>query len=332
MTTARSLFIGTFVGIFLLLSITYFAVAFTGPTLPPATESGIIKSINGNIGVSTTNPVAKFEVTTTGLLGQRINMSNPSNSAFSLDFNRSATNVQSAFNWSTAGTAKWFVGQDNDSTENFLFYNWTGSKFLIRGYDSTGNVSIGNDTIYAQNSGNVGIGNNNPQYKLDVTGNINFTGNLYQNGVLFTSGGNQWTSGSGVVYPTSTATNVAIGKTTATQKLDVEGNINIMSDGRIGLGGDMPFPPRAINLRSGYVGDDLYSGTIAYRPVSWDGNSLVIVGAGTASGNRRVKIFDTLVLGSLGSEPTGVPGMMYYNTTSGAFRCYATSTWGNCGG
>jgi len=34
----------------------------------------------------------------------------------------------------------------------------------------------------------VGIGTTNPQYKLDVYGDINFTENLYKNGELFTSG------------------------------------------------------------------------------------------------------------------------------------------------
>ena len=38
-------------------------------------------------------------------------------------------------------------------------------------------------------SGNVGIKNDNPVYDLDVIGDINFTGNLYRNGVLFGGGG-----------------------------------------------------------------------------------------------------------------------------------------------
>ena len=34
----------------------------------------------------------------------------------------------------------------------------------------------------------VGIGSTNPGYKLDVVGDVNFTGDLYQDGQLFTSG------------------------------------------------------------------------------------------------------------------------------------------------
>jgi len=34
----------------------------------------------------------------------------------------------------------------------------------------------------------VGIGTNQPGYELDVNGDVNFSGDLYQNGSLFTSG------------------------------------------------------------------------------------------------------------------------------------------------
>lgn len=38
-------------------------------------------------------------------------------------------------------------------------------------------------------TGRVGINNPNPNYTLDVSGSVNFTGNLYQNGTLFQPGG-----------------------------------------------------------------------------------------------------------------------------------------------
>lgn len=46
----------------------------------------------------------------------------------------------------------------------------------------------------------VGIGTTNPQYKLDVYGDINFTQDLYKNGELFTSGVG---AGVGTITPNS---------------------------------------------------------------------------------------------------------------------------------
>lgn len=74
-------------------------------------------------------------------------------------------------------------------------------------------------------SSNVGIGTTDPQYKLHVGGDVNFSGTLYQNGVAFSGGGSsQWiTTGSGI----STSSNVGIGTTNPTSKLTVVGNVNV---------------------------------------------------------------------------------------------------------
>ena len=48
--------------------------------------------------------------------------------------------------------------------------------------DSNRNIGIATTTPY------VGIGTTNPQYKLDVYGDINFKDNLYQDGNLFSGG------------------------------------------------------------------------------------------------------------------------------------------------
>ncbi|MCS5550451.1 MAG: discoidin domain-containing protein, partial [Gammaproteobacteria bacterium] len=54
--------------------------------------------------------------------------------------------------------------------------------------------------VYLGASGNVGIGNSSPSKKLDVTGDINFTGTLYQDGVEFTSGGGVFTEANAEAY------------------------------------------------------------------------------------------------------------------------------------
>ena len=49
--------------------------------------------------------------------------------------------------------------------------------------DTTGKIAITSTT-----TPNIGFGTTNPQFKVDVAGDINFTGDLYRQGEKFTSG------------------------------------------------------------------------------------------------------------------------------------------------
>ncbi len=68
--------------------------------------------------------------------------------------------------------------------------------------------------------GNVGIGNAAPAYKLDVTGDVNFTGTLRQNGTVFSSGG-QWITNGASIYNANSG-NVGIGTAVSSVPLHLQ--------------------------------------------------------------------------------------------------------------
>ena len=87
--------------------------------------------------------------------------------------------------------------------------------FVIGNGADDGNRS---DAIVVLKNGNVGIGSSAPSYDLDVVGNINFTGNLTQDGVAFGGGGSLWTQeGTGIHY----SGDVGVGTITPSGKFDV---------------------------------------------------------------------------------------------------------------
>ena len=96
-----------------------------------------------------------------------------------------------------------------------------------------------NEIHYA---GNVGIGLADPAFKLDVDGDINFTGTLREDGNPFVS--TPWTIESGPTALSYTGGNVGIGAGTPSAKLEVTGNAHVSTDltvaGKIGVGVDSP--------------------------------------------------------------------------------------------
>ena len=165
--------------------------------------SMILKS--GNLGIGTTNPTSALHV------GGNFRLDNGSNRTFTIQktsrvygFYYNAT-ILGLHNMEIDTTS---IAGGGDVGEGYLSLKSDGSNVGSAGiisehpgyiYFCTFNVAGSTTQIKQINqisrmtinpSGNVGVGTNNPTEKLDVDGNINITGNYYQNGVLFSGGSN----------------------------------------------------------------------------------------------------------------------------------------------
>ncbi|MGZ0214372.1 MAG: beta strand repeat-containing protein, partial [Actinomycetales bacterium] len=97
------------------------------------------------------------------------------------------------------------------------------------------NLEVGTDNLFVDaTTGRIGAGTTTPGYKLDVSGDINFTGGIYQNGTLYStaSNGTPWsTVGSNVYY---TAGSVGVGTAQPDATLHIEGNVYASSNLEVG--------------------------------------------------------------------------------------------------
>jgi hypothetical protein len=203
---------------------------------------------NGNIGIGTTNPTKSLEVSgdilvsnlTTGNINFTGNL-----------YKNNALYISSQ--WSDSGSNVYFsggnvgVGTSNPSKSLEVSGDVLLSNLTTGNINFTGNL-YQNSSLYISSQwsdsgsnvyfsgGNVGVGTSNPSKSLEVsgdvlvnditTGNINFTGNLYQNSALYIS--SQWSdSGSNVYY---SGGNVGINTTNPTSKLTVNGDVTIIGD------------------------------------------------------------------------------------------------------
>ena len=165
--------------------------------------------------------------------------------------------------------------------------------------------------IYVDTStSRVGIGLSNPSHKLDVSGDINFTGSLLQNGSAFQ--GSQWTESNSNIYYEA---NVAIGTSSVTSgaRLEVDGPL------RLSKGGDATDVTLSrVDASQPTYGDYAYSGAANSMfghgaAVSADGKTMVV-------GSREILSSDGGVFVYEGSETNW--------TLKGRLKISgATSTW-----
>jgi hypothetical protein len=284
-----------------------------GGSSPWTTSGSDIYYNSGNVGIGTTTPSSKLEVevssTSTAL--------NPI-----ANFTASTTNggydaYTKIEGWETSAL-NFYCHNFGDAFTIGYEQNFSYNGFII----SAGSTLTSAPRFYIDFGGNVGIGTTNPGYKLDVAGDINFTGTLYQNGSAFSGGGggsSPWTtSGSDIYYNSG---NVGIGTTNPGYKLDVNGDIN-MSTGssfRIngvaqtfgGGGGSSPWTTSGsvIHYNTGNVGIGTTTpaypldvvGTVNATSFRGDGSNLTNITAGsiTSEASRTIQISTIQVQGGI---------------------------------
>jgi len=127
--------------------------AFRNMVLGNSTDLLYLDALNDRVGIGTTSPEAPLHVYYDGNLGLRLESTND-------------VNIQFESN----GANKWMMGYDANPA-GFRIYDYSGTpgtRFFIQ-----------------PSTGNVGINETDPSYKLDVNGDGRFTGNLYCNSNIY---------------------------------------------------------------------------------------------------------------------------------------------------
>ncbi|MBP1617275.1 MAG: hypothetical protein H6Q14_1102 [Bacteroidetes bacterium] len=133
----------------------------------PSSTSGIGSSSNENVGIGSQSPKAKFEVVGTG--GLSVSAANLDQFwGYDLSFLKYSCRLLLGWNYSAGGGEQnFFANRGAGGIGGFSFFD----------YGNDGKIT---NLMTMLGAGNVGIGTSNPQYKLDVKGQIRATEVLVQ--------------------------------------------------------------------------------------------------------------------------------------------------------
>lgn len=153
------------------------------------------------------------------------------------------------------------------------------SDYSLTGDDYSGILRLRNNNtndynLVVNSDGNVGIGHyippTGPLYKLEVLGDINYTGNLYQNGSLFS--GSIWNNNGGDIYYNNG--NVGIGTSSPSSNLHIYDPI-YSTTFTIESQNFTTFRLKSLTSDYSFIGDD-YSGILRLRNNSTNNYNIVV--------------------------------------------------------
>lgn len=113
-------------------------------------------------------------------------------------------------------------------SEGTVHFDVNNGRLVMRAYHS----SVAEKEMSLMRSGNLGLGNSNPQFKLDVVGDINLTGNIYRNGMPIDTT-QVWHKSDSIAYVTNVS--VGIGTESPTARLEVKNGDIYINDINSGI-------------------------------------------------------------------------------------------------
>jgi hypothetical protein len=210
----------------------------------------MVINTSGNVGIGTSSPSYKLDVSGTARITGQLNLIN-NNIIYSdaatnhtyHQFNRNtATGWEQMIMWSTAGTAKWYIGLQNNTSDGFSIYGAASGANAIT-IKSDNKIGIGTSSptekLHLANSGQIIMRIQNTLNASDA--GINFTNNTVNAfyGVNETGAYIYTASNHPILFYSNTAErmridssgNVLIGTTSVLDKLSVNGGVRTTGSG-----------------------------------------------------------------------------------------------------
>jgi hypothetical protein len=193
-------------------------------------------------------------------------------------------------------------------------------------YNITDTSPLASNLTWDNVNEQLGVGSYNPDATLDVHGTTSLKSVVTSAGTVYQGSGNVTTcTASGTSGYTSNTTVTGSGTSFSTAGVLVGDSI-VLPDG-------VKDTITAVNSNTSLT----VSGSRAECPGTYKiirevfntSGSTVQIGSSTTDARPILLTLDSY---NQSSDPTGINGAMYYNTSLNSFRCYANGSWSSCGG